>query len=162
MTFDPVSQLDRQNDPDGLQNFRTPRFDLDSVYGSGPSDQPYLYQKRTREHPDGDLAKFVIGKATRPPSPDLEQEDDLPRNDIGTALIGDPRNDENIIISQLQLAFLKLHNQLVDDIRDSIKGEVKEGRQSFVSRCSCCRPIPMIGNWLRGESRRPSRGMHRV
>jgi len=26
--------------------FRTPRFDLDSLYGRGPDDQPYLYQDR--------------------------------------------------------------------------------------------------------------------
>ena len=30
------------------------------------------------------------------------------------AMIGDPRNDENLIVSQLHLAFLKAHNQLVD------------------------------------------------
>src|SRR5438132_749083 len=30
LTFDPVSMLDRQNDPDALTNFRSPRFDLDS------------------------------------------------------------------------------------------------------------------------------------
>ena len=30
ITFDPVSSLQRQNDPDALHNFRTPRFDLDS------------------------------------------------------------------------------------------------------------------------------------
>ena len=26
-------------------NFRTPRFDLDSLYGRGPDDQPYLYEE---------------------------------------------------------------------------------------------------------------------
>ena len=31
------------NDPLALVNFRTPRFDLDSLYGSGPADQPFLY-----------------------------------------------------------------------------------------------------------------------
>src|SRR5438477_13206000 len=44
LTFDPVSSLDKQNDPDALEDFRTPRFDLDSVYGRGPNDEPYLYQ----------------------------------------------------------------------------------------------------------------------
>ena len=44
ITFDPVSTLARQHDPDGLTDFRTPRFDLDSVYGRGPSDEPFLYQ----------------------------------------------------------------------------------------------------------------------
>ena len=44
LTFDPVSSLDRQTDPKALEDFRTPRFDLDNVYGRGPSDQPYLYR----------------------------------------------------------------------------------------------------------------------
>jgi hypothetical protein len=37
---------------------------------------------------------------------------DLPRNGEGLAIIADPRNDENLIISQLQLALLKVHNHL--------------------------------------------------
>ena len=40
LTFDPASSLDKQNDPDALEDFRTPRFDLDSLCGRGPSDQP--------------------------------------------------------------------------------------------------------------------------
>ena len=44
LTFDPASSLEKQNDPDALVDFRTPRFDLDNVYGRGPDDQPYLYQ----------------------------------------------------------------------------------------------------------------------
>src|SRR6266404_3223422 len=43
LTFDPASSLQQQNDPDGLVDYRTPRFDLDNVYGRGPDDQPYLY-----------------------------------------------------------------------------------------------------------------------
>ncbi len=108
LTFDPVSSLQRQNDPDGLRNFRTPNFDLDSVYGLGRADQPYLYQTT-------DSAKLLIGQG------EGEGEEDLPRNPEGRALIGDPRNDENIIVSQLQLAFLRLHNRLVDDIRTSLQ-----------------------------------------
>jgi len=46
ITFDPVSSLQRQNDPDGLNDFRTPRFDLDSVYGSGLNNDPFLYDSR--------------------------------------------------------------------------------------------------------------------
>ena len=46
ITFDPISSLVKQNDPDGLTDFRTPRFDLDDVYGRGPDDQPYLYENR--------------------------------------------------------------------------------------------------------------------
>lgn len=42
LTFDPISSLEKQNDPDALTDFRSPRFDLDSVYGRGPADQPFL------------------------------------------------------------------------------------------------------------------------
>lgn len=48
ITFDPASSLMRKNDPNGLFNFRTPRLDLDNVYGAGPDDQPYLYQQKTK------------------------------------------------------------------------------------------------------------------
>ena len=38
---------------------------------------------------------------------------DLQRNSAGRALIGDPRNDENAIISQFQGLFLRFHNRIV-------------------------------------------------
>ena len=43
ITFDPASSLQQLNDPDALVDFRTPRLDLDSLYGRGPDDQPYMY-----------------------------------------------------------------------------------------------------------------------
>lgn len=102
ITFDPASSLLRQNDPNKLFNFRTPRLDLDNLYGRGRDDQPYLYAA------DG---KFLIGATIEGAPATLH---DLPRNSTGRALIGDPRNDENSIVSQLQLAFLSAHNTLVD------------------------------------------------
>jgi len=42
---------------------------------------------------------------------------DLPRNSQKTALVGDPRNDENLIVSQLHLALLRFHNRVVDDVK---------------------------------------------
>ncbi len=46
-----------------------------------------------------------------------DDEDDLPRNSQGTALLGDPRNDENTFVSQLQLTMLKFHNAVVEIVR---------------------------------------------
>ena len=43
-----------------------------------------------------------------------ELPNDLPRNSEGRALIGDPRNDENLIVAQLHLVFMKFHNRVVD------------------------------------------------
>ena len=105
VTFDPASSLMRQNDPAGLLNHRTPRLDLDNVYGGGRADSPYLYDEDDR---DLFLVDFV---------PDT-QLPDLPRNRKGRALIGDPRNDENAMVSQLQLAYLCAHNALVKRARE--------------------------------------------
>lgn len=97
ITFDPTSLLQRRNDEEGLINFRTPRFDLDSVYGSGPADEPFQYDR-------GRHSGFAM----------LIEDFDLPRNSQNVALIGDPRNDENGIISQLHAAFIAFHNVLLD------------------------------------------------
>ena len=100
---DATSSLDKRQDARKIQNFRSPRLDLDSVYGLGPSIQPFLYQKNS--------IKLLIGenkvRSTKPLF-------DLPRNPEGTAIIGDPRNDENLLVAQMHLAFLKFHNAVVD------------------------------------------------
>ncbi|UVD58962.1 heme peroxidase family protein [Rhizobium sp. Pop5] len=110
ITFDPVSSLDRFNDPDALQDFRTPRLDLDSVYGSGPADQPFLYEDDELHLLLGDDKDFDGTRRNRP---------DLPRNTapIRRALLGDKRNDENLIVSQLHATFLRFHNKVVDTLR---------------------------------------------
>ncbi|MUN08060.1 peroxidase [Agromyces luteolus] len=100
VTFDTASSLERQNDPDALTNFRSPRFDLDCIYGRGPVDDPFLYDR------DSGREKLLVGRH--------DDEDDLPRNSQDTALIGDPRNDENTFVSQWQLTMLKFHNAVVD------------------------------------------------
>jgi Animal haem peroxidase len=105
ITFDPASSLLRANDPDALHNFRTPRFDLDSVYGEGPDDEPFMYEQ-------GQTRKFRLGRVGE------SDELDLPRNEEGRAVTGDPRNDENVIVSQLQLLFLRAHNKLAEVLGD--------------------------------------------
>ena len=104
LTFDPVSSLTRQNDPDALTNFRSPRFDLDCVYGRGAADDAFLYDRDP-----GREDMLLIGNH--------DDEDDLPRNVQGTALVGDPRNDENTFVSQLHLTMLKFHNAVVEIVR---------------------------------------------
>jgi hypothetical protein len=99
ITFDTQSQVDRLNDPDALVSFRSPRFDLDSVYGSGPADEPFQYA--------ADGMHLLL-------EPNVRGEMDLPRTSVGIALIGDPRNDENVIVSQLQVVFIRLHNKFLD------------------------------------------------
>src|SRR3984893_422303 len=96
ITFHPASSLQQQNDPNALVDFRTRRLDLDSVYGRGPDDLPYMY--------DGN--KFRLGRPLFEADAPTHAQD-LPRfidpNDPKApkrAIIGDKRNDENVIVSQ--------------------------------------------------------------
>jgi len=106
ITFDPTTLADRERDPQALVNFRTPRLDLDSVYGLGPTVQPYLYDW-TETTPRG--TRLLVGR-------NRHGVDDLPRNHQGRALVGDPRNDEHAIIAQLHLLFIRFHNAVVDHL----------------------------------------------
>ena len=125
MTFDPTSSLERQVDPEQVANFRTPSFGLDNVYGAGPGGSPHLYDQLAGQgisflvEPMGTSGKF-----------------DVPRNSQGIALIADPRDDENLMISQLQLAMLKFHNAVVDYVKTVIQltepGEIFAETQRIV------------------------------
>ncbi len=103
ITFDPMTTLIQHSDPDALTDFRTPALDLDNVYGRGPGDQPYMY--------DNGGPKFLLGAPLDNGAPDLARNNANPAR----ALIGDPRNDENSIVSQFQALMLRFHNRVVDD-----------------------------------------------
>lgn len=115
MTFDPTSSLERQADPEQVSNFRTPTLGLDNVYGAGPNGSPHLYDLA-----GGKGSKFLLEDIGTP------GKSDLPRNSQKVALIGDPRDDENLIIAQLQVAFLKFHNACVDYTKTKIKLELSD------------------------------------
>jgi hypothetical protein len=109
ITFDPMSSLIKHTDPDSLTDFRTPALDLDNVYGRGPDDQPYMYDDRLF------LLGEKIGGGSDPDAVDLPRNRDPKTGEPMRALIGDPRNDENSIVSQLQGLFLRFHNRTVKD-----------------------------------------------
>jgi len=100
MTLDKTPLALQQQDPLAMTNYDTPRFDLESVYGKGPTGSPELY----------DPAKpgYLLVN-------DHDDLHDLPRDDVGAAFLGDPRNDENLIVAQLHAAFLRAHNKLRDE-----------------------------------------------
>ena len=95
------SPLRSHTEADQLRNFRTPRLNLECVYGGGPVGSPYLYQR-------DDPAKLLLGAGGN----------DVPRNHEQLALIGDPRNDVHIFVNQLHVAFLRTHNLVVDRLRE--------------------------------------------
>jgi len=100
ITLDVSSSLDAVNRASGTPNARTPTLDLDCVYGLGPEASNYLYEASGAFKG----VKLVHG------------DDDLQRNGQDVALIGDFRNDENRIVSQLQLGMIRLHNFFCDEL----------------------------------------------
>jgi hypothetical protein len=98
------SPLTHHAEAAGIRNARSPRANLECVYGDGPAGSPYLYDR-------DDPAKLLPGRD------DAGRPHDLPRNSQGVALIGDPRNDVHLFMSQLHVAMLHLHNGLVDRLR---------------------------------------------
>jgi hypothetical protein len=97
-------------DVGGIVNFRRPRANLESLYGSGQIGSPFLFRAE-----DPDL--LLLGVNER------GEERDLPRNSQGIALIGDPRNDVHLFVSQLQVAMIGVHNRLVERARaEGVRG----------------------------------------
>ena len=87
------------------KNLRTAAFDLDCIYGRGPADQPYLYQDDGRQLLEGRaLTRAGTGSAAH----------DHPRMN-GRALLGDKRNDENVLVSQMHGVFVAFHNRVAKD-----------------------------------------------
>ncbi len=74
-----------------LANARTPKLNLECLYGDGPVGHPFLFQR-------DNAALFLLG------------DNDVQRNREGIAIIGDPRNDSHMLISQLHLAMQRVHN----------------------------------------------------
>jgi hypothetical protein len=101
---------------------RSPALDLDSVYGRGPDDRDddRFYA------PDKLKLRVGITAAINGPGTNVNLNGyDLPRVTQGStkaerqrALIPDHRNDENLIVAQTHLAFIRFHNRVVDQLAD--------------------------------------------
>ncbi len=98
LTLDVTTRLARDaGDVTRIRNFRSPRLELDSVYLNGPEASPYLFEP----------GKFRLIRGTNTNPRDLQ------RNGFDTAVIGDPRNDENLFISQFHGWVSDFHNQII-------------------------------------------------
>jgi len=116
LTLDVTSSLNPEDESNGKSreptNLRTPRFDLDCVYGTGPLDQPYMYAS--------DGATLLLNTKPLYPPSKLDAGYDLARSSDGRAIIGDKRNDENSIVNQIQHAFILFHNLVVTKLAGSV------------------------------------------
>ncbi len=96
-----LSEQEREASTSGARPARV--LDLDCVYGGGPDGAPHLYNTQLR-------GRFLVGWT----NDDMgHRYEDLPRNQQGLALTGDPRNDDNLVLSRLHLVLIKAHNHLI-------------------------------------------------
>jgi hypothetical protein len=103
ITADRSALVDRA-DTEALTNVRRQKLNLEFLYGSGPTGDPFLYDA-------DDPAKLLLGVN------DAGEAKDLQRNVQGIAIIADPRNDSHLLVSQLQVLFSNFHNRIVDWLR---------------------------------------------
>jgi hypothetical protein len=124
ITFDISSSLDADTDANTINNMRSPGLDLDSLYSRGPGLDPFMYSFPASGPPTA--VKFLVGANTNtgpggpssngtPGGMSAQTNWDVPRvSGPLTAIIGDPRNDENLIVAQFHHAMLRFHNAVVD------------------------------------------------
>jgi hypothetical protein len=96
-----------------LEQLRSPGLDLDSLYGSPGVAAPWI---------DTTTGKLKLGPVV---SADGKEGalNDLPRDEAtGKPLIPDERNEDNLLVAQLHVQFLKLHNAFVSRIAAAQSG----------------------------------------
>ncbi len=99
------SPVSHHDDEALIRNVRSAQLNLECLYADGPVGNPFLFSR-------ADPAKMLLGIN------DEGRPDDLPRNQEGIALVGDPRQDVHLLVSQMQVAMIKTHNLLVDRLRE--------------------------------------------
>ncbi|MCB0565587.1 MAG: hypothetical protein H6558_12170 [Lewinellaceae bacterium] len=110
ITFEVGSKFRGQNTPKFFNNHRSYQLDLDSLYGQYTQD--FLYNKDDRN-------KLLLGMLCQDEYGNCWY--DLQRNCQEKAIIPDARNDENIIVSRIQMLFLQFHNCMVDIVRQDCR-----------------------------------------
>ena len=134
ITLDVSSSLEVATDAGNVLNMRTPVLDLDSLYGRGPALDPFLYVFPTTGNPTAIRFQLGTNQNTGPGGPagaagspagmQIKTDFDVPRMhnplnpaaSTNTAIIGDPRNDENLIVTQFHHAMLRFHNEVVQSL----------------------------------------------
>jgi hypothetical protein len=178
ITRDPLVPIPPDDVKAKLTNLRRPNLDLDSVYGDGPklpgcfrgNGDPGLYdgiKLRIGEltgAPGGGIPGVAIPNGD--PHRDLPRiaplldagvitEDDIPeslRSDVNRktrAFIGDLRNDENLIVAQLHVAFIRFHNNVVEAIEaDPVKFGLRGNSSAAEKFLTARRLVRFHYQWL--------------
>ncbi|MCI5105154.1 MAG: hypothetical protein MRY76_00410 [Pseudomonadales bacterium] len=92
----------------GSDRKRSSSLDLDSLYGSGWYDREIALNTAEGKFLTGFNTADGVGDATRM---------DLFRRADKTAVIPEPRNEDNLILSQFHLLLQRFHNKIVDGLK---------------------------------------------
>ena len=121
LTSDPSGlKLSGEVSPAEMVQNRSPRLDLDSVYGAGPGNP------ESAKFYEADGLHMKVGTTIPAEGVKAKKGHDLPRVGKGglsasqKALIADPRNDENLIVAQTHLAMINFHNKVVSKVPASL------------------------------------------
>ncbi len=121
LTFDKTNVMLGENvSPTELLQARSPSLDLDSLYGAGPTDP------ESAKFYEADGLHLKMGRTVAADGLTAKDGFDLPRGagttvaEKRTAIIPDPRNDENLAVAQTHLAFIRFHNRVVDTLPTSV------------------------------------------
>jgi hypothetical protein len=142
ITFDQTSLLGVTTNPLTSPNTRTPALDLDSVFGGGPTISPNLYVA----NPDGTAGpQLLIGSGG--------VHEDVPRTPNGdgtyTAILSDPRNDENLVIAGLHCAHILFYDRVLADLGSMNLSRFPAARAVEASRRSSGRTADGAVGYLR-------------
>ena len=160
VTFSPSSLPIATGTATAVENVASSILDLDCIYGGGPAKSPWLYEPETAAldaHPPS--RKYLRLGWTRPSGSqkDSRNADDQPRKQdlprvcphfaVGNltrsknaetclleTLVGDPRNEDNLILSQLVVLFHMFHNKVVDIVSGKLTNPQDNLRVFEISR----------------------------
>ncbi|MFN8196007.1 MAG: heme peroxidase family protein [Nocardioidaceae bacterium] len=136
LTFDKTTvSLGDNVSPADMLSGRSPKLDLDCLYGNGPTDpRSAEFYKDDRHLKTGGTVKAGPGRLKARPGYDLPREGDDSRGNPRRALIPDHRNDENLAVAQTHCALIRFHNRVVDTLDASVPAAQRfaEARRTVV------------------------------
>jgi hypothetical protein len=100
-------------------NKRNPTFDLETIYGIDAAPNGNTVVRADLLEPDSPFLK--IGKTSFDIASKIQKtlENDLPRRPNRMAVLVDKRNDENLLVAQTHVAFIKFHNAIASKLEGS-------------------------------------------
>jgi len=114
LDFDVTAQPTADVNANALTNFESFRFDLNNVFGGGPTVDPQLYAADHRHL----LASGILGTPQADGFPTVSGNGgvfDLARSSAnGQAILVEPRDDEDQILSQIEAAVVAFYNDFVN------------------------------------------------